>query len=258
MEGDDPASCVRALERGIELGMTHIDTAELYGSGRVEKLLSPVLTGKRDRLFLVSKVQPDHASYDGTLRACEASLRRLGTDHLDCYLLHWPGAQPLADTIRAFEALKSQGKIRRWGVSNFDVPELEEALAIAGPKAIACNQVVYHLEERNIERRVIPWCEEHGVAVVGYSPFGAGRWISPRGDGARVLERIAQARGATARQVALRFLVRRPSLLTIPKAATVAHVEDNAAAARVELTPADLEAIDRAFPVRRARGFPML
>src|SRR4051812_34368373 len=149
--------------------MTHVDTAELYGWGRVEEMVAEVIAGQRDELFVVSKVHPRNASYEGTLKACDASLKRLRTDRLDTYLLHWPGSFPLEDTIRAFEKLVAAGKIRAWGVSNFDVDDLEQAYRIAGPGKIACNQVLYHLQERSIEARVIPWCEEHGVAVVGYS-----------------------------------------------------------------------------------------
>ncbi len=255
MEADDHASAVAAIRRAIDLGMTHVDTAELYGSGRVEELVGEAIAGRRDEVFLVSKVLPANASYEGTLRACERSLRRLGTDRLDAYLLHWPGAHPLDGTIRAFERLVADGKIRQWGVSNFDVTELDEALRIAGPGKIACNQVLYHLGERSIEHRVLPWCERHGVAVVAYSPFGSrGGFPSPRSRGGRVLDEIARARGATPRQVALRFLVRRRSVLAIPKSSKVAHVEDNARAADLTLDDHDLARVDEAFPLGRDAG----
>src|SRR5262249_28227283 len=156
----------------------------------------PAIAGRRDELFVVSKVHPRHASRDGTLKACEDSLARMGTDRLDCYLLHWPGPHPLEQTLSAFETLQRQGKIRSWGLSNFDVSDLEEALAIAGPGRIACNQVLYHLQERSIEAGVIPWCEEHGVAVVAYSPFGAGDFPAPGSAGGKVLADVARARGA--------------------------------------------------------------
>ena len=231
MERDDRASAVAALRRGLDLGLTHVDTAELYGSGQVEELVREAIAGRRDEVFLVSKVMPSHASYDGTLRACEKSLRRLGTDRLDAYLLHWPGSHPLADTIRAFEALERSGKIRAWGVSNFDVSDLEEALAIAGPGRVACNQVLYHLNERSVEARVLPFCAKHGVALVAYSPFGAGRFPSEQvGRRQGALAEVARARGATPHQVALAFLLRDPHVLVIPKAARVAHVEDVAGA----------------------------
>ena len=168
------AAAVAALRRGLDLGMTHIDTAEMYGSGRAEAVVGEAIAGRRDEVFLVSKVLPHNASRRGTRAACEASLRRLGTDRLDCYLLHWPGSHPLEETIAAFEELQRDGKILSWGVSNFDVGDLEELLSVAAGSRSACNQVLYHLEERAIEHAVLPWCEEHGVAVVGYSPFGHG------------------------------------------------------------------------------------
>src|SRR5262249_19201514 len=208
-----------ALLRGLDLGASHVDTAEMYGSGAAEEIVGEAIAGRRDEVFLVSKVLPHNASRDGTVAACERSLRRLRTDRLDCYLLHWPGEHPIAETATAFERLERDGKIRSWGVSNFDVPELEEALAAAGPGRIACTQVLYNLGERAIEPAVWPWCERHGVALVGYSPFGHGDF--PRKD--RVLEAIAAAHGATARQVALAFLARSPSLFTIPKASSAEH-----------------------------------
>src|SRR5580692_151024 len=184
MERDNKSGAIAALRRGLDLGMTHVDTAEMYGSGKVEELVGEALAGRRQEAFLVSKVLPQNASYEGTLRACEKSLRRLRTDHLDSYLLHWPGSHPLEDTIRAFEKLERDGKIRSWGVRNFDVSDLNEALEIAGPGRIACNQVLYHVDERAIEHAVLPWCRIHGVALVAYSPFGSGSFpseSSPRG-----------------------------------------------------------------------------
>lgn len=250
MDSDDRASAIRALQVGLELGMTHLDTAEAYGRGRVEEsIVSEVIAGRRDEVFLVSKVMPAHATYEGTLKACENSLRRLRTDRLDCYLLHWPGARPLEDTIRAFEQLQKDGKVRSWGVSNFGVSELADALRIAGPGRIACNQVLYHLEERTIERSVMPWCERENIAVVGYSPFGNGSFPEPESPGGRVLASIAKAHGATPYQVALRFLIRRPSLFAIPKASREAHARDNAAAASLKLSAEELARIDAAFPV---------
>lgn len=253
MEYDDRAAAIAAIRRAVELGMTHVDTAELYGSGAVETLVGEALAGVRDRVFLVSKVLPHNATYAGTLRACEQSLTRLRTDHLDLYLLHWREELPLAETFRAFETLRERGKIRAWGVSNFDDADLAEAHALVGDGAIACNQVLYHLKDRTIEHRVIPWCEAHGVAVVAYSPFGSGDF--PR---SRVLDDIARAHGATPRQVALAFLTRRPSLFAIPKSANARHVEELAAAATLELADADLAALDRAFPLGPWRGLPTL
>lgn len=249
MESDERAAAIEALRVGMDLGLTHLDTAELYGRGDVEELVREAIAGRREEVFLVSKVMPSNASYDGTLRACERSLKRLGTDHLDCYLLHWPGSHPLEDTLRAFERLVADGKIRSWGVSNFDVEELEAALAIAGPGRIACNQVLYHLKERAIEHGVLPWCEAHGVAVVGYSPLGSGSFPRLTSHGGRVLAEIARAHGASPYQVALRFLVRRPSLFTIPKASSVGHVRDNAAAAALKLSSEELARLDAAFPL---------
>jgi len=259
MEGDDRATAIRALERGIELGMTHIDTAEMYGSGRVEELVGDAIRGRRDRVFLVSKVLPHNASRRGTIAACEKSLRRLGVDHLDVYLLHWPGSHPLADTIAAFQELVKAGKIRAFGVSNFDADELDEAVRLAGPGAIACNQVLYHLEERAIVHRVLPACERHGVAMVGYSPFGSGDFPSDKSAGGRVLADIAGARGKTTRQIALAFLCRNPIAFAIPKASNLAHVDDNAGAGELSLSDEEIARLDKAFPLRRAaRGVPML
>ncbi|HXJ35228.1 MAG TPA: aldo/keto reductase [Candidatus Eisenbacteria bacterium] len=257
MDGDDRAAAVAALRRGLDLGATHVDTAELYGAA--ENIVGEAIAGRRDDVFLVSKVLPEHASRRGTIAACEKSLRRLRTDRLDCYLLHWRGRHPLAETIAAFEELERGGKILSWGVSNFDVADLEETRAIAGAGRPACNQVLYHLRERAIEHAVIPWCEGHGVAVVGYSPFGSGSFPGERTAGGRVLQEIADAHGATARQVALQFLVRRPSLFAIPKAASPAHAAENAAAGQVHLTRAQLGRIDGAFPLGPPRRrLPML
>ena len=259
LERTDRRSALAALRRGLDLGLLHVDTAELYGSGRVEELVGEAIAGRRDEVYVVSKVLPKNASTAGTIAACDRSLRRLRTDRLDCYLLHWPGSHPIADTIAGFEHLRRDGKIRAWGVSNFDVGELEEAAAVAGTRSIACNQVLYHLEERSIEHEVMPWCEARGVAVVGYSPFGSGRFPSPSSRPGRVLGNIAAAHGASPRQVALQFLVRRSSLFAIPKAGRVAHVEDNAAATTLALTDDDLARLDAAFPrPRRRRGVATL
>jgi diketogulonate reductase-like aldo/keto reductase len=247
MEGDDRAEAIRALQVGLDLGMTHVDTAELYGYGEVEELVGEALAGRREEVFLVSKVLPNNASYEGTLKACERSLKRLRTDRLDCYLLHWPGPHPLEETVRAFEQLVETGKIRSWGVSNFDVNDLEEALALAGPGRIACNQVLYHLRERYIEHAVLPWCERRGVAVVGYSPFGSGDFPEPSSQDGQVLEEVARAHGATPRQVALAFLTRERSLFAIPKASHEAHTRDNAAAERLRLTLQELARMEVAF-----------
>jgi diketogulonate reductase-like aldo/keto reductase len=258
-EEDDPATALAALRRGLSLGMTHIDTAEMYGLGVAEGIVGQAIAGRRDDVFLVSKVLPQHASRGGAVAACEASLARLGIDRLDCYLLHWRGEYPLEDTVAAFEQLLGDGKILSWGVSNFDVSDLEEILAIGGEGGPVCNQVLYHLRERAVEHAVLPWCEQHGLAVVGYSPFGHGDFPGPDTVGGRVLGRIAHAHHATPRQVALRFLVRRPELFTIPKASSPEHVAENARAGDIRLTEAEIEEIDRAFPLgRRPSVLPTL
>ncbi|HEY8154371.1 MAG TPA: aldo/keto reductase [Myxococcota bacterium] len=259
MERDSRAQAIAALRRGLDAGATHVDTAEMYGDGRVEELVAEAIAGRRDEVFLVSKVLPANASRRGTLRACEASLRRLGTDRLDAYLLHWPGSHPLAETIEAFEELARAGKIRAWGLSNFDEDELAEALALAGAGRIACNQVLYHLGERAVEHAVLPFCARHGIALVAYSPFGSGRFPGPRSRGGRVLAELAAARGVTPRQLALAFLLRAPEVLVIPKAASAEHAAENAAAADLELGPDEVARLERAFPLGpRRRGVPVL
>jgi diketogulonate reductase-like aldo/keto reductase len=180
IEDGDRRAAVAALRRGLDVGMNHVDTAEMYGNGAAERIVGEAIAGRRDEVFLVSKVLPHNASRAGTVAACERSLARLATDRIDCYLLHWRGAYPLAETIAAFAALQQAGKIRAWGVSNFDVDDLEEAEAVAGPGRMACDQVLYHLQERDIEHAVIAWCEGHGVAVTAYSPFGHGSFPGPQ------------------------------------------------------------------------------
>jgi diketogulonate reductase-like aldo/keto reductase len=242
------ADAKRALRRGIELGMVHLDTAEMYGGGRVEELLGEAIAGiDRAGLFITSKVMPGNATFDGTIAACEASLRRLGTDYLDLYLLHWPGSHPLADTTRALETLVEQGKTRYVGVSNFDLDELREAQSYLRRAPLACNQVLYHLRERGIEHRILPYCKSENIAMVGYTPFGRGRF--PRaGPATDLLARIAKERGATLRQVILAFLTRDPALFAIPKASRVEHVEENAGAGDCVLSAEDIAKIDAAFP----------
>jgi diketogulonate reductase-like aldo/keto reductase len=256
MEGDDVAQAIAALRAGLDAGLTHVDTAELYGNGRVEELVGKALLGRRAEVFLVSKVQPSNASRQGTLQACERSLRRLRTDRLDCYLLHWPGSHPLEETIASFEELVAAGKIRCWGLSNFDVADLEDARRIAGPRRIACNQVLYHLKARDIEVEVLPWCVQHEVALVGYSPFGLGRFPTPSTAGGKVLVAVAKAHGATPFQVTLAFLTRDQHVFAIPKAADAVHVQSNAAAAALALSPAESRQLEEVFPVRRGRGLP--
>lgn len=255
----DRAAAIAALRRGLDLGMSHIDTAEYYGWGAAEELVGNAIAGRRDDVFLVSKVVPGNASIAGTIASCEASLVRLDTDRLDCYLLHWRGDYPLEDTFDAFEQLRRSGKILSWGVSNFDVDDLEDAKAAAGDNRIACNQVLYNLTERAIEQRVLPWCEKHNVAVVGYAPFGHDSFPGPRTPGGRVLAAIAAAHDATPRQVALSFLTRRPSLFTIPKASTPQHAAENAGAGDLRLSDQEIDRIGKAFPLKAVpQALPML
>jgi diketogulonate reductase-like aldo/keto reductase len=250
-------NAVAALRRGIDLGMTHIDTAEMYGDA--ELVVADAIAGRRDEVFLVSKVLPGNASRRGTVIACERSLKRLKTDRLDCYLLHWRGSYPLAETVAAFEQLAGEGKIRSWGVSNFDTDDLDEMLAAAGPGRIACNQVLYHLQERAIEHAVIPWCERNGVAVVAYSPFGHNDFPQSRSKAGETLLAIADAHRATPRQVALGFLTRNASVFAIPKASSEGHAADNAAAGKLKLDENEITALDKAFPRGpKPRGLPML
>jgi diketogulonate reductase-like aldo/keto reductase len=253
----DRRGAVAALRRGVDLGMTHIDTAEMYGDA--ELVIAEAIAGRREEIFLVSKVLPSNASRRGTVTACERSLARLKTDRLDCYLLHWRGSYPLDETVAAFDHLVDAGKIRSWGVSNFDTDDLDELLAVAGDGKIACNQVLYHLGERAIEHAVIPWCEQHGVAVVAYSPFGHNDFPPARSKAGQALQVIAKTYGASPRQVALSFLTRQPSLVAIPKASSQEHAADNAAAANLTLSENDIATLDEAFPRGpKPRSLPML
>ncbi|SEM57296.1 aldo/keto reductase [Bradyrhizobium sp. OK095] len=257
LDHGDRKRAIAALQRGLDLGMTHIDTAEMYGDA--ELVIADAIAGRRDEVFLVSKVLPSNASRRGTITACERSLKRLKTDHLDCYLLHWRGSYPLEDTVAAFEELVKAGKIKSWGVSNFDADDLDEILDVAGEGRIACNQVLYHLKERAIEHAVIPWCEQHGVAVVAYSPFGHDDFPDARSKGGAVLARIAETRRATPRQVALSFLARATTVFVIPKASSAEHAGENAAAGDLVLTKEEISALDAAFPRGpKPRGLPML
>ncbi|HET6202566.1 MAG TPA: aldo/keto reductase [Planctomycetota bacterium] len=255
---EDAAASIRALRRGIDLGMTHLDTAEMYGSGRVEEIVGEAVAGRRDEVFLVSKVLPSNASFRGTVEACERSLRRLRTDRLDLYLLHWREGGALAETLRAFERLEGEGKIGAWGASNFDVADLEEAWSAGGAGRIACNQVLYHVGERAIEHAVIPWCERHGVAVVAYSPLAEGNLPAPSTAGGRALAEVARRRGASAAQVALAFLIRRPGTFAIPKATRLDHVEENAGAGDLVLADEEVAILDRAFPRGERKPLPMI
>ena len=257
LDHGDRKRAVAALQRGLDLGMTHVDTAEMYGDA--ELVIADAIAGRRDEVFLVSKVLPSNASRRGTITACERSLKRLKTDRLDCYLLHWRGSYPLEDTVAAFEELVKAGKIKSWGVSNFDADDLDEILDVSGEGRIACNQVLYHLKERAIEHAVIPWCEKHGVAVVAYSPFGHDDFPADNSKDGAVLARIAEARRATPRQVALSFLTRVTTVFAIPKASSAEHAGENAAAGDLVLTKDEISALDAAFPRGpKPRGLPML
>jgi diketogulonate reductase-like aldo/keto reductase len=254
----DPKLCIDALRYGIDLGLTHIDTAEIYGDGEVETLVGDALKGMRDRVILVSKVHPSRASRDGIVEACEQSLRRLGTDYLDVYLLHWESSHPVADTVAGMEALIAAGKIRHWGVSNLDENKLAEFVDIAGITRICCNQVMHHLGERSIEHSLVPYCHYQRIAVVGYSPFGAGDFPPDSRTGADVLADVALTVDATPRQVALSFLVRKSGGFTIPKACDRAYVEENAKAAALELPEDAVQRLDEEFPLGpRKDGVPV-
>ena len=253
----NPKMSIDALRYGIELGLTHIDTAEIYGDGAVETLVGDALQGLRDRVILVSKAHPDKASRQGIVEACEQSLQRLGTDYLDVYLLHWLSSHPPAETIAGFEALVNAGKIRHWGVSNFDEVKLREFVDTAGATAICCNQVMHHLEERSIEHAVVPFCHDQRIAIVGYSPFGT-HFPPQSRSGADVLSDVALTVDATPRQVALAFLVRKSGGFTIPKASNRQHVEENAQAAALELPDEAVERLDEEFPLGpRTEGVPV-
>jgi diketogulonate reductase-like aldo/keto reductase len=239
---------IEALRAGLDLGMTHIDTAEMYGEGRAEELVAQAIAGRRDQVFLASKVLPQNASYEGTLAACERSLRRLKTDRIDLYMLHWAGRHPIRETMRAMEKLVADKLVRFIGVSNLDVNELQAAEASLRHERLACDQVLYHLGDRGIERKLLPYCAERGIAVVAYSPFGQNRFPAQRTAGGKVLAEIAARHDRTPRQVALNFLTRHHSVFTIPKTSRPERVRENSGGAGWSLSPEDLAAIDRAFP----------
>ena len=234
---------VAALRLGIELGLTLIDTAEMYGEGGAEEVVGEAITGRRDGLFIVSKVYPHNAGRRAVVAACERSLRRLGIDTIDLYLLHWRGSVPLAETVEGFEALTRAGKIARWGVSNLDVADLDELWA-AGGTACATNQVLYNIDERGIEFDLIPWCAGRNVPIMAYSPVGQGGRMLRH----KALAEVAARHGATPAQVALAWTLRRPDLIAIPKASAEAHVRENAKAATLRLTEEDHATLDAAFP----------
>jgi diketogulonate reductase-like aldo/keto reductase len=227
--------------------MTLVDTAEMYASGGAEEITGEAVKGRRDEVFIVSKVLPSNASRQGTIAACERSLKRLGTDRIDLYLLHWRGNHALNDTVAGFEALLTAGKIRAWGVSNFDVDDMEELVG-AGGKAVAANQVLYNLARRGIEHDLMPWSARHKIPIMAYSPIEQGRLARNA-----ALARIAEARGATPAQIALAFTLRDPNVISIPKAGSTLHVEENRKAADIVLTADELAALDKAFPPPRGR-----
>lgn len=239
----DEAEAIRALRTGLDLGLTLIDTAEMYGDGRAEQLVGKAIAGRRDSCFLVSKVLPQNASASGTIAACERSLRHLGTDRIDLYLLHWRGRHPLAETLSAFQQLQSEGKIRHWGVSNFDVEDIDELVDLAGGEAVAANQVMYSLECRGIEYDLLPQARRLGMPVMAYCPLGSGHLVYHP-----ALAAIAVRHRATPAQIALAFLLDRPGVIAIPKSARPARVQENAAALEIVLTDDDRAELDRLFP----------
>ena len=243
-EGSRPhAQEIASLRTGIELGMTLIDTAEMYAGGAAEEIAGEAIAGSRDDVFLVGKVLPSNASRSATIAACESSLRRLGTDRLDLYLLHWRGGTPLAETLEAFSALVDDGKIRYWGASNLDSSDLEELVGLPGGDAVATDQVLYNLTRRGIEHDLLPWCRERGVPVMAYSPIEQGRMLGHHG-----LADVASRHEATSAQVGLAWLLRQGGVTAIPKASTDEHVRENRAALELRLTGEDLAELDAAFP----------
>jgi diketogulonate reductase-like aldo/keto reductase len=244
--GEDPDGRdiqLSALETGIEIGLTLIDTAEMYGDGAAEELVGRAIAGRRDSVFLVSKVLPSHATRQGTVEACRRSLRRLGTDHLDLYLLHWRGAVPLAETVAAFEELVQAGSIRRWGVSNFDVPDMEELVAVPGGDHVQTDQVLYNLARRGPEYDLIPWCRDAGTPLMVYSPVDHGRLLEHP-----AVRDMAGQKGVTPAQLAIAWVLRLPDVFAVAKASTRAHVIENRAALEIRFTEAELAQLDLIFP----------
>lgn len=234
---------IDTLRFGIELGMTLIDTAEMYGDGAAEEVVGEAIEGRRDQSFIVDKVLPQNATRKGTVAACERSLRRLKTDRIDLYLLHWRGGVPLAETLAGFDDLVRAGKIRYWGVSNFDVPDMEKVAALAGGTGVATNQVLYNLSRRGIEYDLMPWSDEREIPIMAYSPLEQGRLMKDAD-----IRRIAAAHAATPAQIALAWVLRKDGLIAIPKASTRRHVEQNRGALDIHLAADELAALDRAFP----------
>ena len=237
------AAEAKAIQAGIDLGMTLIDTAEMYGEGGAEEVVATAISGRRDDVFIVSKVYPHNASRKGTIAACERSLKRLGTDRIDLYLLHWRGSHPLSETIAAFEQLKAGGKIRHWGVSNLDTGDMAELRGVKDGSNCAANQVLYHLGSRGIDYDLIADSAQHNVTVMAYSPLGQGDILDDA-----ALAQVAKKHGVTSAAVAIAWTMRHPHVVSIPKAANLAHVKQNAAAAAIVLDAADLKTLDQAFP----------
>ena len=253
-QGTWPVPDLAALRHGIALGMTHIDTAEMYGDGESEAIVGKAIAGTpRESLFIVTKVLPHNATSKGVVRACDRSLRRLHTEYVDCYLIHWRGDVAIEETLGAMEGLVADGKAKSIGVSNFDTWDLRESAAALKTQRIACDQVLYNLRERTVEDHELPWTAEYGCAVVAYSPLG-NPVLGPRHPGFDVLERIGRAHRATAHAIALAFLIRDPSVFAIPKASSIEHVEANARAGEIRLSMDDVAAIEAAFPKRERVG----
>jgi len=238
-----------ALRLGIDLGMTLIDTAEMYGSGGAEEVVARAAEGMRDQLFIVSKVYPHNASRAGVVAACERSLKRLATDRIDLYLLHWRGSIPLAETLEGFQRLERDGKIRHHGVSNFDRADMAEWVGLSGGETVTADQVLYNLSRRGPEWDLVPWCRERGIAIMAYTPLGQGSML-----GNRALAEIARRGGATPAQVALAWLLRQQGAIVIPKASRLEHVRENRGALDIALTEEDLTALDRAFPPPKGKS----
>jgi diketogulonate reductase-like aldo/keto reductase len=237
------ATELAALRTGIEIGLTLIDTAEMYGDGAAEELVGEAIAGRRDEVYLVSKVLPGHASRQGTAAACQASLRRLGTDRLDMYLLHWRGRVPLAETVEAFEALVQAGTIGCWGVSNFDAPDMDELVAVPGGARVQTDQVLYNVARRGPEYDLVPWCREFGIPLMSYSPVDHGRLLEHP-----AVRDMATAKGVTPAQLAIAWVLRLPDVCAVAKASTRAHVIENRAAMEISFTPAELAQLDMIFP----------
>ena len=243
-----------ALRLGLDLGMTLIDTAEMYGSGGAEEVVADAIAGRRSEVFLVSKVLPENATREGTVAACERSLKRLGTDRIDLYLLHWRGSPALADTLAAFETLIQDGKILSWGVSNFDTDDMEELFDLPGGDTCATNQVLYNLTRRGIEYDLAPLCRERGIPIMAYSPIEQGRMLNHA-----TLKAVAERHGATPAQIALAWIIRQAGMIAIPKAVSEKHLRENRAAADIVLSADDLAELDKAFPPpKRKRSLEML